>query len=189
MRYWVILNQKWISILQLIPGLFRVPRSCPNHWAIYTILLEDLLGKKKWSQKNGGFRPLLTPFPWQLFRISHGNYYWPCSDLSPLQFPHTLVFWKNFRFLLFCLGFVVFSRWFESIFKIFSIQFFLNLVIGSKMCKSYVLFFPGKTTKSKPRTEYEQRAYLNQRAINRYFIQFYLCFYYILSHIKLVGLT
>jgi hypothetical protein len=30
---------------------------------------------------------------------------------------HTpLVFWKNFRFLLFCLGFVVFSQWFESIF-------------------------------------------------------------------------
>jgi hypothetical protein len=27
MRYWVILNQKWISILQLVPGLFRVPRS------------------------------------------------------------------------------------------------------------------------------------------------------------------
>jgi hypothetical protein len=23
MRYWVILNQKWISILQLVPGLFR----------------------------------------------------------------------------------------------------------------------------------------------------------------------
>jgi hypothetical protein len=27
MRYWVILNQKWISILQLVSGLFRVPRS------------------------------------------------------------------------------------------------------------------------------------------------------------------
>jgi hypothetical protein len=27
MRYGVILNQKWISILQLVPGLFRVPRS------------------------------------------------------------------------------------------------------------------------------------------------------------------
>ena len=27
MRYWIILNQKWISILQLVPGLFRVPRS------------------------------------------------------------------------------------------------------------------------------------------------------------------
>jgi hypothetical protein len=27
MRYSVILNQKWISILQLVPGLFRVPRS------------------------------------------------------------------------------------------------------------------------------------------------------------------
>ena len=23
MRYWVILNQKWISILQLVPGPFR----------------------------------------------------------------------------------------------------------------------------------------------------------------------
>jgi hypothetical protein len=27
MRYWVILNQKWISFLQLVPGLFRFPRS------------------------------------------------------------------------------------------------------------------------------------------------------------------
>jgi hypothetical protein len=31
MRYWVILNQKWISILQLVPDLFRVPRS-PGLW-------------------------------------------------------------------------------------------------------------------------------------------------------------
>ena len=27
MRYRVILNQKWISILQLVPGVFRVPGS------------------------------------------------------------------------------------------------------------------------------------------------------------------
>jgi hypothetical protein len=31
MRYSVILNQKWISILQLVPGLFRVPRSPGRH--------------------------------------------------------------------------------------------------------------------------------------------------------------
>jgi hypothetical protein len=32
MRYWVILNQKWISILKLVPCLSRVPRS-PGYWA------------------------------------------------------------------------------------------------------------------------------------------------------------
>ena len=70
-----------------------------------------------------------------------------------IQYPHPLVFWKNFRFLQFCSGFIVFSRWFESIFKMFSGHFFLNLVTGSKMCKSCVWFFTGKTTKSKFRTE------------------------------------
>jgi hypothetical protein len=42
MRYWVILNQKWHSILKLVLGLFRVPRSPGllvkitdvNRWAI-----------------------------------------------------------------------------------------------------------------------------------------------------------
>jgi hypothetical protein len=158
----------------------------------YTILLEDLHGKKKWSQKHGGFRPLLTPSPWQLVRISHGNYHWPGSDLRPLQFPHPPWFsLKNFRFLQFCSGFVVFSRYLNRFLKCFR-DIFSKFGYWFKDVKVVRVILPGKDNKiqtslsSQNMTQQSQRGYLNQaqRAINRYFIQFYLCF--ILSHIKLV---
>jgi hypothetical protein len=111
-------------------------------------------GQKKLSKKHGGFRPLLTPFPWELVRT-----------------------WSVLK-----KDITAFSRLSKSIFKMFS-RYFVNLVIGSKMSKLYVLLlFPGKTTnKYSNLAKYEQRGYLNQRAINRYFIQFYLCFIYLIS--------
>jgi hypothetical protein len=152
----------------------------------YTILLEDLHGGKKWSQKHGGFRPLLTQSPWQLVRISHGNYHWPGSDLSPLEFPPLPPWYslKNFRFFGFCSIFSIF----ESIFKMFSRSFFQIWLLVQR-CASRTCYSSRERQQNsnlavlaKYEQRQSQRGYLNQRAINRYFIQF-LNFIYALSYL------
>jgi isochorismate hydrolase len=73
----------------------------------------------------------------------------------------------------------------QNVFEIF----FSKFCYWFKDVQVVRVIIPGKDNKVQTSQKYEasQRGYLNERAINRYFNQFDLCF--ILSHMKLVGLT
>jgi hypothetical protein len=106
---------------------------------------------------------LLMPFPWQLLRISHGNYHWPGSDLRPLQFHTPCFFEKTLGFCNFARVLYYFlddlNRFLKCFWDIFS-----KFGYWFKDCKSYVLVFPGKTTNKylpifKPRKIWTKRIF------------------------------